>query len=47
MTITLTKDELNLVVAGLSELPAKVSYNLITKLLSEANRPVDSQPPSE
>lgn len=36
MKIELTKEELSLVLSALAELPAKTSYNLITKLLKES-----------
>lgn len=40
----LTVDEVNLVFAGLGELPAKVSMNLIAKLQQQAQTQVQ-QPP--
>ena len=36
LTFTLTLDEANVIMAGLGELPAKVSASLITKLQQQA-----------
>lgn len=33
-SLKLTEEELNLIVQGLGELPAKISYDLITKILT-------------
>ena len=38
ITLTLTKDELNLVLAALAELPAKHSFALLLKLQAEAQK---------
>ncbi len=38
ITLTLTVDQLNVVMAGLSELPAKTSFGMIQHIQTEASR---------
>lgn len=43
ITLNLTVEEVNLILAGLHELPAKVSINLIMKLQAEGQKQFEAQ----
>lgn len=43
ITLTLTASEVNVILAGLSELPAKYSVNLLAKIKTEAETQLKSK----
>lgn len=43
ITLTLTLDEVNLILASLSELPFKVSADLIAKIKTEGDKQFEQQ----
>jgi hypothetical protein len=47
LSFTLTLDDTNAVLAGLSELPAKASYDIINKIKSQATPQLSQQAPVE
>lgn len=46
MTLDLTKDELALILDGLSMLPLRQSYNLFNKIVQEHDKPITPPTPS-
>jgi len=46
VTLELTVDELNVVLAGLGELPAKTSIGLIDKIRVDASKQLQAQQPA-
>lgn len=45
MTLDLTKDELALILDGLSMLPLRQSYNLFNKIVQEHDKPITPPTP--